>query len=119
MRKLQPRGLDLIEQLPDEPPVAREPREKSRPYEFGLRPSVSEQLDELIALYTEGADPKGEKLAIGRRNRIEVWGTDPFEVQRVFRDGHVGGPEALRFSDDGQTLYSKGRDTVIVAWNVD
>jgi len=58
-----------------------------------------------------------DKVAVAYWDGIYVYALAPLQ-QLAILTGHVGCAVALRFSGDGKTLYSRGRDTAVIVWEV-
>ena len=60
----------------------------------------------------------GDQLAVGHTDgNLRIWNLEQGTCEVTLR-GHRGTISALRFSKDGTTLASGGRDTDIVMWDV-
>jgi hypothetical protein len=63
--------------------------------------------------------PDGKSIAAGcSDDAIRLWSARTGKLLGQ-RAGHEGGASCLTFSHDGRTLFSGGRDTSALAWNLD
>lgn len=62
--------------------------------------------------------PDGKRLVIAGRKRLESWDIETGKLHMSFKD-HGGEVYAARFSMDGKTLFTGGREITIRVWDAD
>ena len=58
-------------------------------------------------------------ITADRAGQFTIWEAETLEQIRVVDGGHEGAVTDLLLTDDGKTLYSVGRDGLIMAWNTE
>ena len=58
-------------------------------------------------------------ITVDRTGRLRIWAAESLEELRVVEGGHEGVVTDMALSDDGLTLYTVGRDGLLMAWNTE